>query len=199
MRAVTEAVASDRGRWDVAQRHEVQNLFDELAETWTAERISNTARMLPVSDGLERGALNTGRCLDLGAGTGLGTAILIEHFRDVVAADLSHAMLANAVVEVSRVQSDGASLPFADDTFDCVALVNMLLFPEEVDRVLAPAGAVLWVSSRGDQTPIYLPDVAVAEALPGSWHGVAAEAGSGSWCVLRRDHDVIHPEPSRRP
>lgn len=198
MRTVTEAVLADRSRWDVAERQKVRALFDELSATWTEDRIGNDARLLPISDGLERGVVNTGRCLDLGAGTGLGTEVLSEHFREVVSADLSLAMLANSVIDVNRVQADGATLPFRDDAFDCVALVNMMLFPEEVDRILAPAGAVLWVSSRGDQTPIYLSDVAVGEALPGSWHGVASAAGSGSWCVLRRDRDVSRPDPSRR-
>jgi SAM-dependent methyltransferase len=198
MRGVTEAVLADRSKWDNDQRDAVRQLFDELSSTWTEDRVGNTARIQPISDGLVRGVVNTGRCLDLGAGTGLGTEILQAHFREVVSVDLSHSMLVNAVIDVNRLQADGATLPFPDNAFDCVALVNMILFPEEVDRVLAPSGAVLWVSSRGDQTPIFLTDVAVAEALPGSWHGVASQAGTGTWCVLRRDTDVSHREPSRR-
>ena len=72
------------------------------------------------------------------------------------------------------------------DAFDAVLMVNMLLFPSEVDRVLAPDGVVVWVNTRGDQTPIHLPPDDVATALPGEWTGVTARAGAGLWATLRR-------------
>lgn len=59
-------------------------------------------------------------------------------------------------------------------------------FPAEVDRVLAPEGSVVWVNSRGDQTPIHLRSEEVAAVLPGEWRGIASRAGQGSWCVLSR-------------
>jgi len=62
----------------------------------------------------------------------------------------------------------------------------MLLFPGEVDRVLAPGGTVTWVNTLGDQTPIHLPPADVIEALPGVWEGVTANAGTGLWATLRR-------------
>ncbi len=65
-------------------------------------------------------------------------------------------------------------------------MINMLLFPNEVDRVLAVGGAVVWINTLGDQTPIHLPVEDVALALPGSWHGVSANAGTGFWAVYRR-------------
>jgi hypothetical protein len=64
--------------------------------------------------------------------------------------------------------------------------VNALLFPAEVDRMLALDGSVVWVNSSGDQTPIHLGSEEVAAVLPGEWRGVASRAGQGSWCVLRR-------------
>jgi hypothetical protein len=57
--------------------------------------------------------------------------------------------------------------------------VNALLFPAEVDRVLAPEGSVVWVNSSGDQTPIHLRSEEVAAVLPGEWRGVASRAGQG--------------------
>jgi len=42
------------------------------------------------------------------------------------------------------------------------------------------------VNSLGECTPIHLPAEDVARALPGEWAGTAAEAGWGTWCVLRR-------------
>ena len=50
-------------------------------------------------------------------------------------------------------------------------LVNCFLFPDEVDRVLAPDGVVVWVNSSGAETPIHLPSDDVVAALPGSLGG----------------------------
>ena len=67
-----------------------------------------------------------------------------------------------------------------------VALVNMFLFPAEIARVLAEDGVLLFVSTNGDQTPIYLPPAIVVGALPGVWEGITAEAGWGTWVTARR-------------
>jgi hypothetical protein len=44
----------------------------------------------------------------------------------------------------------------------------------------------MWVNTSGDQTPIYLPAEDVVASLPGQWDAVAAEAGWGTWVVVRR-------------
>ena len=62
----------------------------------------------------------------------------------------------------------------------------MLLFPQEIDRVLRPGGTVLWVNTLGDQTPIHLPAADVLLALPGQWAGTTAHAGTGFWVTARR-------------
>jgi hypothetical protein len=84
------------------------------------------------------------------------------------------------------VQADGAHLPLPSGSVDVVALVNAFLFPLEVARVLRPAGAVLWVSTLGDRTPIYLPPDVVLDRLPGEWDGLSSLAGWGEWLVARR-------------
>ena len=80
-------------------------------------------------------------------------------------------------------------MPFADDRFDGILLVNMLLFPTEMDRVLAPGGTLLWVNTLGDKTPIHLSGPELLAALPGEWSGLTARAGSGFWAAVRRDGD----------
>ena len=65
-------------------------------------------------------------------------------------------------------------------------MINMLLFPHEVDRVLRPAGTVVWVNTLGDQTPIHLPPDDVLRALPGDWTGRTASAGIGFWLTATR-------------
>jgi hypothetical protein len=123
-------------------------------------------------------------CLDVGAAIGLVSQILADRFPTVVSVDLSGQMLALAPPEPAhRVQADASQLPSPDGAVDVLVLSNAFLFPAEVDRVLAPEGVVVWVSSRGADTPIYLPADDVSDALPGEWDGVASQAGWGTWSV----------------
>ena len=186
MRRITHEVAFGEVTWDSALAGEVAELFDGLAPTWSEERATE-ARLRPLVDALDRGGVSPGRCVELGSGTGLASALLADRFDEMVAIDLSREMLRAAVTpSVPRVQADSSRLPLVDAGIDSLVLMNMLLFPSEVDRVLAPGGTLVWLSSRGDQTPIYLSPDDVASALPGVWTGVASRAGTAIWSVLRR-------------
>ena len=77
-------------------------------------------------------------------------------------------------------------LPIHDAAADAVILINMFLFPDEVERVLAPQGLVVWVNSSGEHTPIHLSPEEVAQQLPGAWNGVKARAGA---------RDLVRPPP----
>lgn len=186
MRKLTRAVALGEP-WTADDAHRVRELFDGLAPEWT-ERQVDPVKAAVVNDALDRGDVPLdGRWLELGSGTGAGTRLL--HARDVeqVSLDLSPGMLAHAPDGLApKVRADSAALPFRDDSFDALLLVNMLLFPREVDRVLRHDGVLVWVNTRGDQTPIHLPPGDVERALPGRWDGVASRAGTGLWTVLRR-------------
>ncbi|MDG2113814.1 MAG: class I SAM-dependent methyltransferase, partial [Actinomycetota bacterium] len=185
MRKVTRQVAFD-GKWDAERAAKIATLFDGLAPEWANERVTDL-KFAPIRDALERGgAPLAGRWLELGSGTGAGTEILVERGADVVVLDLSAEMLSHAADVTPKIRSDASAMPFADDRFDALLMVNMLLFPREVDRVLKPDGVVVWVNTAGDQTPIHLPAADVAEALPGSWVGTTARAGAGIWATLRR-------------
>src|SRR6266511_1104273 len=54
-------------------------------------------------------------------------------------------------------RADAAHLPYADDAFDLVGLVNMIPFFNELARVVAPGGAVVMSFSGGAETPIWVP------------------------------------------
>jgi SAM-dependent methyltransferase len=184
MRLVTNDMAAGAS-FDAAHADAVQALFDSMAEGWHAHDVPD--RLVPLEDALERCDLPEGVLVELGAGTGIGTRV-IARFRPVHAAvDLSAGMLAQAPAGVAPwTRADASRLPLADRSVDVLVLLNMLLFPAEVDRVLAPAGALVWVNTVGEATPIHLPAEAVVDALPGQWHADASRAGAGTWCVARR-------------
>ena len=177
--------------WTGELRDQVRTFFDQAASDWHASRTS-PGRTAIVADALGRGLvpLQGGAsrlAIELGSGTGAYSGIIAERFVRVLAVDLSMAMLREAAAgPAHRIQADGARLPVADAAADAVVLINAFLFPDEVARVLAPAGAVVWVNSSGERTPIHLPVDEVAARLPGTWSGVASRAGEGLWCVLRR-------------
>ena len=185
IREVTRQVAFEPGTWTPERAAQVAALFDGLAPSWH-ER-PGAGRHEAVDDALARGGpFPAGPALEVGAGTGMISALLATRLMPLVSVDLSAAMLAVAPPALLRVQADASSLPVAGGSMAVVALVNMFLFPAEVDRVLAPDGVLLWVNTRGDATPIYLSAEDVATALPGEWDGVAAEAGWGTWSTFRR-------------
>ena len=187
MRVMTRRAARlERPPWDAGARAEVAALFDQLAPEWHTR--TSPARARVVTDALDRGRVSGGgTALELGSGTGAYTGTLADRFGRVVAMDLSLEMLRLAADEPGhRVLADAHGLPLAEDSVDAVVLVNMLLFPDEVDRVLAPGGCVVWINSSGEATPIHLMPDEVVDVLPGTWTGAWARAGSGLWTVLRR-------------
>jgi SAM-dependent methyltransferase len=187
MRIMTRRAAGlTPGGWDAAARGQVETLFDELSCEWHTR--TSPQRTAVVLDALDRGGVaGGGVAIEVGSGIGNYSQLLAERFGTVAAVDLSLAMLRLAPqAPATCIQADAADLPFLARCADAVVLVNALLFPAEVDRVLARGGSVVWVNSSGDQTPIHLRSEEVAAVLPGAWRGVASRAGQGSWCVLRR-------------
>ncbi len=187
VRVVTRSVVADEAFWTPVEAASITERFDELAPDW--ENRLRPEEFVGLPDACERGRLEPAAlCLEVGSGTGFGTVHLAAHFSQVIAVDISAGMLALAPPDLApRVRADGASLPLPDDSVDVVALINMLLFPTEVDRVLRPGGAVLWFNTLGARTPIHLPADEVAAALPGRWTGIASEALWATWSVLRRE------------
>jgi len=190
MRITTRRAAGldDRG-WTGELRSQVEDYFDGIAGEWHT-RIT-PQRTAVVTDALSRG-LDTlevpdGPAVEVGSGIGTYSSLLVERFATVVAIDLSLAMLKLAPIGPAlRVQADGARLPLRNASAAAVVLINAFLFPAEVDRVLSPSGALVWVNSSGEQTPIYLSVDDLVARLPGEWTGTSSRAGEGHWCVLRR-------------
>lgn len=186
MRAVTRAVAFEPDGWTPERQAEVVELFDALAPEWNERDVPE--RKVTIVDALERGiaaAPVAARpvALELGGGTGLNRSTIAAHFDAVVTVDLSPEMLALIPDGAIAVLADGSRLCVPDGSIDALVLVNMFLFPVEADRVLSPDGVVVWVNSRGPETPIHLTADEVDRALPGHWDGVASVSGYGTWSV----------------
>ena len=143
----------------------VRRQFGRMAPVWgqmrSEDAFESLERALDRLDGPPR------RTLDLGTGTGQAAFVIAERFpeTEVVGTDLAPEMLAEArsatpphLAERLRFDlADASRLPYADGEFDLVSLANMIPFFDELARVTAPGGSVLFSFSGGAETPIYVP------------------------------------------
>jgi ubiquinone/menaquinone biosynthesis C-methylase UbiE len=185
MRHLTRAIATEPDAWTPERATQIAALFDSLASAWRERDAPERHEAL--ADALARGgAFPSGWCLEIGSGTGNATDDLRTAFHDIVSFDLSREMLSRTSLRGLQVQADAARLPVRTGSASVIALINMFLFPAEVARVLAENGVLLWVSTNGDATPIYLSPTDVLRALPGAWEGYTSQAGWGTWLTARR-------------
>ena len=185
MRTVTQQIGSGDG-WSSERASFVAGVFDELSVGWHEDH-SNDLRMAPLEDALDRGDLGPGRLVEIGCGTGAATERISARRPVAAALDLSPRMLALADPTVAPfVRADAGALPLAAGSVDVMVMVNMFMFAASYDRVLAPEGQFVWISTMGDETPIYLPPEEVVDLLPGRWTATGSYAGTGLWLVARR-------------
>ncbi len=194
-RAATNAAVRTPRLW-TAFRPLVRGLFDAEAPRWDSFRSPDT--FLPYETALASVDAAPKRALDLGTGTGYGAFLLARRFPEatVVGADLSGQMLEQARrntpaelrERVSFQQADASKLPYEDDGFDLVAHANMIPFFDELTRVVAPGGQVLFAYSSGAQTPIYVPSDRLRSELErrGFTDFATFEAGRGIALLARK-------------
>lgn len=190
MQRVTEEIALRDDGWTEERKERIRELFANLAPEWHTR--GGEDRLRPTRDALERGGVPAGGIVvEIGSGTGIQTPPLLERFEQVVSVDLAAEMLALTPLRdrVALVRADASGLPFADGSVDAVVCVNAYLFPSEYARVLRPDGHIVFVSTSGTQTPIYLPpdrvEVALSSAL-GPVDAVTSLHGWSVWTVVRR-------------
>jgi len=196
--ATRRAAGLEPGGWTTTLRGEVAGFFDSLADEWHTR--ATPERFAVVRDALSRGldpwSVRGGLAVEIGSGIGIYSTLIASRFARVLAVDLSLPMLQRAPSRPAhRVQADAERLPVRDASATAVVLINAFLFPTEVDRVLTPAGVLVWVNSSGEHTPIHLSPDDLLAALPGAWSGVASQAGQGLWCVLRRRQEPRRTSP----
>jgi ubiquinone/menaquinone biosynthesis C-methylase UbiE len=143
----------------------VRRQFDRMAPIWAQMRSADAFDSFRAA--LDALGAPPRRTLDLGTGTGQAAFVVAERFpkTEVVGADLAPEMLteARAATPASlagRVRfelADASALPYDDGEFDLVTLANMIPFFDELARVTAPRGWVVFSFSGGAETPIYVP------------------------------------------
>jgi ubiquinone/menaquinone biosynthesis C-methylase UbiE len=143
----------------------VRRQFDRIAPVWSQMRREDAFDALEAALSALDGPPH--RTLDLGTGTGQAAFVIAERFpeTEVVGADLAPEMLAAAREATppelaGRLRfelADASRLPYEDGAFDLVTLANMIPFFDELARVTAPGGAVVFSFSGGAETPIYVP------------------------------------------
>ena len=190
VRLVTDVVVRMPFAWRLF-RGTMTRSFDKLAPTWEG-RISDE-RLAPVRVALGAIAEPPATVLDLGTGTGRVARIVAEAWPQakVVGVDLSPGMIDEARRLGGNVHydvADATSLPYADDAFELVTLSNMIPFFDELARVTAQDGAVVFSFSAGPETPIYVPLDRVRAELErrGFTHVASFAEGAGTSLLARK-------------
>lgn len=162
-RLATDAAVRYPPLWRIF-RPLVRRQFDSFAHVWDSMRLEDT--FAPYEAALSALDAEPARILDVGTGTGAAALTVARRFpnAEIVGIDLAEQMLARARdntppelrERVTFQRADASSLPFADASFDLVTHANMIPFFDEVARVVAPGGHVVFAFSSGSETPIYV-------------------------------------------
>jgi SAM-dependent methyltransferase len=170
--------------------------FDRLAPVWDELRSPEAFASLEAA--LEAVQKPPRRALDLGTGTGAAAFRVARRFpeAEVVGVDLAPAMLDEArrktppelAARVRFERADSERLPFEDASFELVTLSNMIPFFDELARVVAPDGTVVFSFSGGPATPIYVPPERLREELGRRGFSDFADfaAGTGTALLARK-------------
>ncbi|MFE2045570.1 class I SAM-dependent methyltransferase [Streptomyces sp. NPDC059477] len=128
--------------------------FNSAATQYAANRPSYPPALLDAIEELSGRPLTGARAADIGAGTGIATALLRERGADVIAVEPGERMAAEfrrALPDVPLVRGIGDRLPLADTSVDLVTYAQSWHWTDparalpEALRVLRPGGALaLW-------------------------------------------------------
>jgi ubiquinone/menaquinone biosynthesis C-methylase UbiE len=193
-RLTTNQVVRRPGLWRLF-RPAMRAYFNKVAPVWDEFRFPDSFKPL---DAALAAVDPPRRALDVGTGTGAAAFAVARRFpsAEVVGADLAAEMVGEAkrktplelADRVRFEQVDAERLPYPDESFDLVTLANMIPFFDELDRVLAPGGQLVFAFSGGAETPIYVPFERLRDELTRRGFADFAEfdAGRGTSLVARK-------------
>jgi SAM-dependent methyltransferase len=198
-RVVTVVVTRSPRLWPVFRKL-LRRQFQMLAPRW--DTIIGPEHLAPLEAALDAIDPPPARVLDLGTGTGAAAFAIARRFpgAEVVGVDLAEEMVAEAGRKTpseleGRVRfevGDASRLAYPDDSFELVALANMIPFFGELARLVAPGGAALLSFSSGAGTPIYVPLERLRGELGkrGFTEFADFEAGNGTALLARRPQEA---------
>lgn len=138
----------------------------------------------PLKLGLEHIRGEVSVVLEVGAGSSPSFVARAGRARTTIVTDVALEMISRNPAEM-RVACDVRRLPFADGSIDLVCGLNAVPHADEFRRVLSPTGRVLWATSFGPRTPMYVSPEEIARLFPG-WRITAQRVAAGEWCLAER-------------
>jgi SAM-dependent methyltransferase len=164
-RAINQVIVRAPWLWPLL-RGPARRFFSQRAGEWDRRTgAGGSEHLMPLAAAVLHVGRAPERVLDVGCGTGEGTLFLAREFPQarIRGVDISEEMVRAAVAKVGldpegRIAfkvGDAAALPYPDDSFDLVVLLNMPPFFGELARVLRRGGHVIVAASWGPETPFY--------------------------------------------
>ena len=175
----------------------MRSFFERAAPEWARRERDAAVYLAPLAAGLLHVSPDPERALDIGTGTGPAALLVAREFPQarVRGIDISEGMIDHAKRRVGldpegRVAfrvADAAALPWQEDSFDLVTMLNMPPFFSEIARVLRPAGHAVIAASWGAATPFYTPESVLRRGFRkrGLEPVQTGEAGRGTYFVAR--------------
>lgn len=184
-RVALEGVLADPD--DGAAWRTLAQAYHEMSDEWTAFACGQRWYDAPVRAGLAR-AQRVDWALEVGCGTGQATASLTGFAPRIVATDVNMSMLAKApaLPEARYFASDVRALPVSTGTVPLLVGLNAVPCVREFDRAIARDGQLLWCTSFGSGTPLYVEPGRLLRLFGRGWQGEAGRAGHGEWTLLSR-------------
>jgi SAM-dependent methyltransferase len=136
----------------VDRRRDGVSAFESIADTYAASRPGYPPRLFEAIEELSSRPLRGAQVIDVGAGTGIATGLLLKRGARVVAAEPGAAMatqLRQALPEVPLVRAVGEALPLKAASADMITYAQSwhwtqpALSVREAVRVLRPGGALV--------------------------------------------------------
>ncbi|HET9518252.1 MAG TPA: methyltransferase domain-containing protein [Actinoplanes sp.] len=173
---------ADRQAWDA-----LAATYDEMAADWSQWADHQDHYLSPLRAGLAK-ARPAEWVLEVGCGTGQAAPVLGQLTGLAVSTDVNLSMVAAAARtgNQSYVVADVRQLPFATGSVPLLVGLNAVPHGGEFNRVVAASGQLLWCSSFGAGTPLYLTAQQLLTLLGAGWTAEAGHAGHGEWVLLSR-------------
>jgi ubiquinone/menaquinone biosynthesis C-methylase UbiE len=176
-------------------RRPMRSFFDRIAPEWSRRDRDSAEYLAPFAAALLHVSPEPERALDIGTGTGAAALLLAREFPQarVRGVDLAEGMIEQAKKRIGldpegRVAfrvADASALPWPEESFDLVTMLNTPPFFSEIARVLRPGGHAVIAASFGPATPFYTPESVLRRGF--RRHGLevvhSGEAGLGTYLV----------------